>query len=264
MFDFHMHCALSHDAEDSAKKMVAAAEERGLSEIAFTDHYDFKAAVGESYALFSFDEYRKMYDGLSSDKVKIRRGVEFGFYTWTEHELEKVENELKPDFIIGSLHAVGDFDPYHSEYWQIPGDPYERYLRCELDCLRVCKPRSFDVLGHLNYVCKSVHNTVKKPLLYEDYPELCDEILSELVKKDIGLEINTSGVDRIGHFLPDRDILSRFYELGGRIVTVGSDAHDVSRVGQYTSEAAALACEIFGYVCTFENRKPIFHKLTRA
>jgi len=260
MFDFHMHCSLSHDSEESAKKMVAAAEALGLSEIAFTDHYDFRSTIGTSDPLFSFDQYRENFDGLGSDKLKIRRGIEFGFSTWTQHELEKVASELKPDFIIGSLHYVYDIEPYFPEYWEVPGDPYERYLSYELDCLRLCKPRSFDVIGHVNYVCKSPINPIKKPLLYEDFPELFDEILSEIVKKDMGLEINTSGVDRIGHFLPDRDILLRFYELGGRIVTVGSDAHDASRVGQYTDVAEALAREIFGYVCTFENRKPIFHR----
>ena len=75
------------------------------------------------------------------------------------------------------------------------------------------------------------------------------------------MEINTSGVDRVGDFLPSKAFLKRFKELGGEIVTVGSDAHDPSRVGQYTAEALEILKEIFGYVCTFERRKPIYHKL---
>ena len=75
------------------------------------------------------------------------------------------------------------------------------------------------------------------------------------------MEINTSGVDRCGDFLPGLAYLKRFKELGGEIVTVGSDAHDVRRVGQYTLQACEMLKEVFGYVCTFEDRKPIFHKL---
>ncbi len=261
MFDLHLHSALSHDSSEDPKKMIAAAEARGLDTICFTDHYDYQSAVGEKYSLFSFEDHKKLYNNLTSDRVKILRGVEFGMAEWTNSELAEINSALELDFIIGSVHNVDGFDPYEAEYWEFSGDPYERYLRHELNCVRACKPGAFDVLGHLNYVCKSPLNHMKKPLYYRDYFELCDEILRELIKKGIGLEINTSGVDRIGDFLPERAVLERFYELGGRIVTVGSDAHDASRVGQYTDRAAALARDIFGHVCTFEKRMPIFHKL---
>jgi histidinol-phosphatase (PHP family) len=66
---------------------------------------------------------------------------------------------------------------------------------------------------------------------------------------------------RVGEFLPSRDFLERFHELGGRIVTVGSDAHSADRVGENTERAAKLAADIFGYVCTFAGREPIFHKI---
>ena len=82
-----------------------------------------------------------------------------------------------------------------------------------------------------------------------------------LVAKGKGMEINTSGVDRCGCFLPEKIHLQRFRELGGEIITLGSDAHDPSRVGQYAKEALDILKDVFGHVCTFENRKPIFHKL---
>ena len=73
--------------------------------------------------------------------------------------------------------------------------------------------------------------------------------------------MNTSGVDRCGDYLPSADMFRRFKELGGQIVTVGSDAHRANRVGQYSHQACEILTEIFGHVCTFENRQPIFHKL---
>jgi histidinol-phosphatase (PHP family) len=116
-------------------------------------------------------------------------------------------------------------------------------------------------LGHLTYVCKSVHNPSHGPVPLAEHRELTDEILKLLVKKGKGLEVNTSGVDRAGAFLPDASFLRRFRELGGQIVTVGSDAHDPSRVGQYAPQAMQMLQDIFGHVCTYENRQPVFHKL---
>ena len=119
----------------------------------------------------------------------------------------------------------------------------------------------FDVLGHLNYVCKSLYNPTRKPLYYADYRDLCDEIMKILVQKGKGMEINTSGVDRSGDYLPSLDFIKRFRELGGQLITVGSDAHDASRVGQHIDGALAISKEVFGYVCTFEKRNAVFHKL---
>ena len=73
--------------------------------------------------------------------------------------------------------------------------------------------------------------------------------------------MNTSGVDTCGSFLPTADFFRRFHELGGEIVTVGSDAHRCNRVGQYTFDACEILGGIFGYVCTFRNREPVFHKM---
>ena len=84
--------------------------------------------------------------------------------------------------------------------------------------------------------------------------------IMELVRHDKGMEVNTSGIDRCGGPLPTMDFVRRFHELGGKIITVGSDAHNAQRVGQYSNEMVQQVKEIFGYVCTFENRQPIFHK----
>jgi histidinol-phosphatase (PHP family) len=85
--------------------------------------------------------------------------------------------------------------------------------------------------------------------------------MKTVAEKGKGMEINTSGVDRVGAFLPSLDFIKRFRELGGEIVTVGSDSHDEGRVGQYADGAIEIAKEVFGYVCTFEGRKAIYHKL---
>ena len=86
------------------------------------------------------------------------------------------------------------------------------------------------------------------------------QILADAAKYDVAC--TSSGVDRAGAFLPSADYLRRFKELGGEIVTLGSDAHDPSRVGQYAPQALTILEDIFGHVCTFEKRNPVFHKLS--
>ena len=261
MFDFHMHTGVSFDSEAIPEEMVAAASAAGLKEICFTDHYDYSTDPSAHHDLFTLKTYDDAYGHISSHKVTVRRGVEFGLTRWNKEELATFTGSYPFDFVIGSIHSVRGIDPYEARYWngKTEREAFEEYLLQSLSCVRAHD--GFDVLGHINYVCKSPNSPTHAPLRYRDHSDLCDEIMGELVKKGKGMEINTSGLDRVGAFLPDRDFLLRFKELGGEIVTIGSDAHDPSRVGQYATEAVALLKDIFGYACTFAARKPIFHKL---
>ena len=261
MFDYHLHSKVSFDSNGDPFKMLQAAEKAELLEICFTDHYDFNDVFVDQRDIFSIEDYKKAYASLNSNKVKIRRGVEVGLTHWNKAEIDILTKAYDFDFIIGSVHFAGGYDPYYEEFWSHNGidTAFEKYLLQSLKCVKAHD--NFDVLGHLNYVCKSTHNPTKKPLYYSDYSDISDEIMKTIAQKGIGMEINTSGVDRVGDFLPSLEFIKRFRELGGEIITVGSDAHDDTRVGQYIDGALEIAKEVFGYVCTFENRKPIFHKL---
>jgi histidinol-phosphatase (PHP family) len=193
--------------------------------------------------------------------LTIRRGFEFGMLPDNREQFLADVKLRDWDFVIGSLHFADGLDVYYSEYWE-GKTPYQAILRSFEDTLQCVKHHDgFDVLGHLTYLGKCDANPEKKPILYNDYREVADEIMKILVQKGIGMEFNTSGLDRCGAYLPGPEYLRRFKELGGEIVTVGSDAHNTARVGQYTDRALTILKEIFGYVCTFENRTPIFHKL---
>lgn len=261
MFDFHMHSGVSFDTQSDPREMLRAAEERGLREICFTDHYDYKYLPEENHDLFTLEEYANAYDGLTSHRVKVRRGVEFGLETWNCKEADEFLSSRHFDFVIGSVHYTKGGDPYEAPYWKDKSqhEAFSVYLEQMLDCVRLHS--NYDVLGHMNYVCKSAHNPTHAPLRYEDYSDICDEIMRILVQKGKGMEINSSGVNMVGEYLPSADFLRRFRELGGEIVTIGSDAHNPDRVGQYADEGIAMLKDIFGYVCTFADRKPIFHKL---
>ena len=261
MFDFHIHSTVSFDGRSDPAEIVAAAENAGLKEICFTDHMDYDPLATEQTMQFDLQTYRSAYDQLQSETVIIRRGLEFGLLPDNAMQLKEDAKKYPYDFIIGSVHFADGLDIYYEPYWEgkTQKEAEYRYLENILACVQ--HHDDFHVLGHLTYISKSWSNPDKRPVPYKEYREIADEILRILVDKGKGLEINTSGMDKSGDYLPPAEYLRRFKELGGQIITIGSDAHGASRVGQYCREAALLAQEIFGHVCTFAEGKPIFHKL---
>ena len=210
---------------------------------------------------FGLADYNKEYDELEISGLTIRHGFEFGMLPDNRERFQMDIALRNWDFVIGSVHFVDNLDVYFSEYWE-GKTSYYAILRSFEDTLTCVKNHDdFDVLGHLTYLGKCDANPEKKPILYEAYREVADEIMKILVRKGKGMEINTSGIDRSGVYLPDPVFLRRFKELGGQIVTVGSDAHHSDRVGQCCREACEIVQEIFGHVCTFAQRKPQFHTL---
>ena len=260
MFDYHMHSLVSFDGHDTPQMLAQAAVKAGLKEICFTDHVDDDPKK-EDFNRFSIESYNTAYNNLEIPGLKIRRGFEFGMLADNQEHLKWYLNQRHFDFVLGSIHYVDNWDPYFPQYWEGKTKEYAelRYIEATLDAVKAHD--DFDVLGHLTYVCKATANPTKRLIPLAWHKELFDEILKTLASKGKGMEVNSSGVDRCGDFLPTKEYLLRFKELGGEIVTVGSDAHTSDRVGQYMHEACQMVSDIFGYVCTFENRKPIFHKL---
>ena len=261
MFDFHIHSNVSFDSSSEAADIVAAAKAAGLREICFTDHYDFNVLDGNVPEFFRLPRYAEVYDNLHAEGIAVRYGVEFGIMPDNAHELKNLLSKRNFDFVIGSVHTVDGFEIYGPPFWQGKAvtQCFRKYLETTL--ASVSAHSDFDVLGHLTYASKCPPNTEKKRIEYADFSDIIDEILLTLAKNGKGLEINTSGMDKLGAFLPDESIIRRFRELGGEIVTVGSDAHAPDRVGQYSDEALDICRRLFGYVCTFNNRQPVFHKL---
>ena len=261
MFDYHMHSRVSFDGHDTGEAMARAALAAGLKEICFTDHLDYDPF--EKMGCMAFDQavYNAEYDQLDIPGLKIRRGMEFGM---TADNVEQFRKDLQRrpfDFVLGSIHFVDGLDVYYPEYWADKSvfQAERRYLEAILECVQIHE--DYDVLAHLTYISKPKCHPAPRPVPYAEHRELIDEILKVLAAKGKGMELNTSGMDRCGGFLPTADIFRRFKELGGEIVTVGSDAHTADRVGQYSFDACRILQDIFGHVCTFEDRRPIFHKL---
>ena len=260
MYDYHNQSRVSFDGHDTGEALARAALDAGLEEICFTDHIDYDPMGTMGNMAFDTEQYNAEYDQLSLPGLKIRRGMEFGMTRDNVSQFRKELNRRHFDFVLGSIHFVDGLDVYMPPFWE-GKTVFEAERRCLEETLACVKVHTdYDVLAHLTYIGKSPSNPVHRPVPYEDHREIIDEILKTLAQNGKGLELNTSGLDRCGGFLPTADYFRRFRELGGEIVTVGSDAHRTDRVGQYSREACELLKDIFGYVCTFEDRKPIFHK----
>ena len=261
MFDYHMHSRVSFDGSATGLEMALAAKKAGLQEICFTDHLDYDPLEQMGVLAFDTETYNAEYDALEVPGLLIRRGMEFGMTPDNLEQFKKDLNRRHFDFVLGSIHFVDDLDVYFTPYWQDKTvfEAERRFLESTLECVRLHD--DFDVLAHLTYIGKARHHHAPRAVPYGEHREIIEEILKILVAKGKGMELNTSGMDRCGGFLPTADYFRRFKELGGEIVTVGSDAHDPGRVGQYSREACEILKEIFGYVCTFADRKPVFHKL---
>lgn len=261
MFDYHMHTVVSYDGHDTPMEMAQAAAKAGLQEICFTDHLDYLISVPREKTSYTPDIYRSAYADLHVPGLSIRRGTEIGLAPWNKDEIIHDLSAYPYDFVIGSVHFINDEDVYYPEFWvgrdflATERAYFEEMLRC------VQLHDDFDVLGHLTYISKVKGHPSPRIIPLDDHKEVIAEIMKTLIAKGKGMEINTSGVDRCGDFLPGISYLKLFKDLGGRIVTVGSDAHASDRVGQYVTDACAIARDIFGRVCTFQNRAPIFHKL---
>ena len=260
MFDFHLHTHVSFDGRDTARNMARAAVKAGLKEICFTDHMDYDPLNPDHDLHFRIADYHKEYEGLQIPGLTVRYGFEFGMLPDNAEQFAYDVSLRDWDFVIGSVHFVEGLDVYFREYWE--GRTSYQAILCSFQETLTCiqNHEDFDVLGHLKYLGKCAANPEKVPILYKDYRELTDEIFKVLIYKGKGIECNTSGLDRCNALLPDAEYLRRFKELGGQVVTVGSDAHHADRVGKHCREAAELVKEIFGYVCTFAGRKPQFHR----
>lgn len=261
MFDYHIHSRVSFDGHASGLDMALAARRAGLKEICFTDHIDYDPLEQMGVMAFDTDAYNREYDNLAVPGLLIRRGMEFGMTVDNRAQFRKDLSRRHFDFVLGSIHFVDDLDVYFSPYWEgkTVFQAERRYLEATLDCVRLHD--DFDVLAHLTYIGKARHHIDPRSVPYSEHREIVEEILKILVAKGKGLEVNTSGMDRCGGWLPTEDYIRRFKALGGEIITVGTDSHDTDRVGQYSSQVCNMLRDIFGYVCTFEDRKPIFHKL---
>lgn len=263
--DFHLHSFFSGDSDTAPELIAETALQRGLSAICFTDHYD--ADYPYEDVCFELDTkacleriagLRSAYEG----RIEIGSGVELGLQPHLGALYRSYTGRFPFDFVIGSTHLVDGKDPYYASFWEgcAPKDGIRRFLEVTLENMKAFD--DFDVYGHLDYIVRYAP-LEPRSFFYEDYGELMDEILKFLIFHGKGIEVNTGGYKAgLGCPNPCPEVLRRFRELGGEIVTMGSDAHTAEYVGSFMEEAREILrdCE-FRYFALFKGRKAEFVRL---
>ncbi|MCI7098041.1 MAG: histidinol-phosphatase HisJ family protein [Lachnospiraceae bacterium] len=262
--DSHIHTAFSSDSETPVRMQIERAADLGMEAVYITDHQDFDFP-GDIYGMsFRFDtqDYMKTILHLREEyrnRIEVRTGVELGLMTHLKDTLENYVSSWSFDYVIGSVHLVRKMDPYYPEFYEgrTSREAYLEYFETTLDNVRLHS--CFDALGHLDYV---VRYGPDAPSGYpsDDYRQVIDEILRILIQKGIALECNTAGLKYgLGFPNPHGDVIRRYVELGGEMVTLGSDGHQPAHVGYAFADIGNYlkSCGV-RYQTVFRRRKPEF------
>ena len=264
--DYHLHTDFSGDCEIPATKMIEQAIALHMPAICITDHLDFDYPnEAPDFFLLPEDAYyekiRELSEQHASD-IEIMTGVETGLEPDKRDRIHAFVSAHPYDFVIGSSHLVHRQDPYYPAFFEGRSDKeaFTEYFESILENIAACD--DYDVYGHLDYVVRYSPNKSAN-YCYAKYQDVLDEILRQLLQKGKGIEINTGGY-RYGLGVPNPhpDILRRYKELGGELLTIGSDAHTPEYIGNSFHLVHDLLTECgFQYYTIFKNRKPIFMKI---
>lgn len=264
--DFHMHTGFSSDTDVDPEAMVQGAIEKGMKCICITDHYDKDYVDGTNNFTFNPETYFEFMQKMQEkyrNQIEVRIGVEIGLQMHLNQFYKGFLGAYPFDFVIGSAHLLKGTDPYYKTVFEGIEDR-KSYEDAFLEMLELVNTiEDFDVLGHMDYVVR-YGNEKEKQYAYSYYADLIDEILKSLICKGKGIELNTAGYKYgLGFAHPHPDILKRYRELGGEIITIGSDGHIPEHIGYEFSKVNELlqSCG-FKYYTEFRNRTPKFCKFS--
>lgn len=259
--DYHIHTNFSIDSEAPMEEMIKSAISKGMKEIAITDHADFDPKY---YPMPDYTDYIPYFNQLKEkykNDIKIALGVEIGLENQWADKINAFASKYNFDFIIGSSHATRTLDLYfdQKEYFKnkTKKEAYTIYFEEILKNINACP--QFNVYGHFDFISRyGMYDD--NSLEYKDYSDLIDSCLKNLIEKDKGIEVNTSGFRYgINCTYPTLTILKRYNELGGEIITAGSDSHKPKDTADHIDYAYSLIKEAgFKYVSVFRNQKAEF------
>ncbi len=266
--DFHLHSSFSDDSDADIFEMIKFAKSIGMNSFCITDHYDKDYPPDPDGLTFNlpceeyYTEMCKVKEAVKAD-FDLKIGIELGVMRSTCDKLTAEADRFKDlDLIIQSSHIVNGCDPYYPEYFE-GKDPtvcYRDYFESIL--YNVTHMKNYDVYGHLDYVLRY------GPARENDtditrYLDIFEAAFKTLIPEGRGIEINTGSLYRgLSYAHPKKELLSLYKELGGEILTIGSDCHDGKHIGYAFKETLEFVKAMgFKYICTYNKRKPEFHKL---
>lgn len=273
--DYHVHTEFSDDSTYPLEQVVRDAIALGLDELCITDHVDYGVKAdwdsgeeiryrnGEPLANVDYPRYVKEFERvrhLYRWKIAVKLGMEFGVQLHTIPQFEALFRRYPFDFIILSIHQVDDKEFWTQDFQngKTQQEYNERYYEELLAVVRAYK--NYSVLGHMDLI-KRYDQAGIYP--FEKVKPMVAEILKTVISDGKGIEVNTSS-HRYGltDSMPSTELLRLYRDLGGSIVTTGSDSHSPAHLGPHLKEAKSQLNALgFQHFCTYEKMQPIFHQI---
>jgi histidinol-phosphatase (PHP family) len=264
MYDYHTHTFFSDDSNAPMKDVIDTACRLGIKEIAVTDHYD-PDFINRTFPFeLDFEAYHQAMNEAKEtykDRIKVLKGVEIGIqHGETIEKCKAAANSFDYDFILGSFHFAEGYELHNGRFFEGRSveDSYIAYYSYLRDCL--LKFKDYDILGHINYIDRYTERIPDSSL----YCDLVEDIFKNIIADGKGIEINTSSF-RYGmgeRTTPSQKMLRLYKDLGGEIITIGSDAHRAKDVGCHLDTAVEMIKTAgIKYLATFDQRKLSFIKL---
>lgn len=273
--DYHVHTDYSDDSSYLMEDVIKDAIEKGIEDICITDHVDYGIKYdwdqvekmiyrdGMPLANVDYEKWEKELTYLQEKykgQINIKMGMEFGMQMHTLSQYQQLFHKYSFDFIILSVHQVEDKEFWTQDFQKgkTQQEYIERYYQEMFDL--VTHYKDYSVLGHMDLIVRYDEQGIYP---FEKIKPMIQKILERVIADGKGIEVNTS-YHRYGlkDMTPSRDILKLYHELGGTIITIGSDSHQKEHLGAYIQEAKdELKALGFEYYCTFDKLKPFFHQL---
>lgn len=261
--DMHTHTDNSADCNELMENTVKSAIEKGIEVLAFTDHCDLTyfdirdndKSIGEAFK--QAENLREKY----KEKIKILSGIELGEYVYNKDLGDYMLKSFDYDVVIASIHVRRDntvfsLTDYSKEKEEDINELLEEYFE---DLCELAKVMDYDILAHLTIPYRYINGKFKRGFDSREFDEIITEILKTVIKREKALEINTSGVDYYGMLFPDEWIVKKYYDLGGRIITLGADAHVAEHVGLNFDKVEEYLKQVgFTGYYYYEKRKKVF------
>ena len=255
--DLHSHSTFSHDGKNTPAEMLETALKRGIFFFGVSEHFCYELdltvydeAKAESLKDGDPNEYFHTLRHLQEDYegvMNVAVGGEFGYGNdeKAQAEYKLICEKFHPDYVINSVHCIDGIDLCRLDYtnprYSDKKTVYGRYLRLVRDSLDA--PYPYDIVGHIGYASRYIRFEDDEEF-WRAFGEQIDDILLTIIQKDKILEVNTANKGLPNITVPDERVLARYFALGGRKVSFGSDAHFVERIADKYEEAVEMLKKI--------------------
>ena len=268
LFDNHNHCEFSFDGKRTTVEASSkAAVEKGLGGLCFADHCDIfvpeqtLSISPRSKDLVDVEAQQAEIDRVQDlfPQIKILKGIEIGMHPRCREQVKQIMAKHNFDQVIGSIHYIEDTDPFFGSYFE--GKSWQEAYRCYLETIynEMTAWGDFDIVGHYDYIVRYC-DYEQVDILYKNFSDVFDEIFRYLIHNGKALEINTKSYQnyRGRQASLDLNVLKRYREMGGEIISFGSDSHDAHVVGTDFEKYAAIAKSAgFRWAAHYEKRQLI-------